>query len=501
MTTVTCETVKIDSNSVGLNYAVEECLGTLPSNPKWQALEPNSYSDFGGELTTISRSPISASRQNKKGAVTDLSASVGFGIDFTQNNLNKLLEGLFFANTRAKAKVNVTAVKATGFTVANSTIKENDIVLGQGFKSSALNTIHVAGASTGTNEVKKSGLTASSGETATLQVVGHQFAAGDLQFHTSNGRYWLSTTTKSFLELGLTNGEWIFVGGDTDDVCFATVGTFFARVGKIQANRLDIDDCTLSSTLSQNDAGNGKTVQIFFGDVLRNETDPALQVRKSYTFERTLGKRTADKKDQAEYVSGAILGEFSLKVNQGELVTADLKFTATDAQYRAGDLLSKDKLTPSKGESAFNSVHNVRSMRLSLIDKQKSVSAPLFAYVTELSLEINNNLSENKAIGVMGAIDVSAGNFDVKGSTTAYFATIEAQQAVRDYADAGLHTIFTNNNAGFMWDIPLLGLGGGQNSVEKDNPITISLDIDGAENENGYTVMYINFPYLPTVAM
>ena len=86
----TCETKKIDSNVVGLNYAEEECLGVLPTDPKWYALEPNSYSDFGGELSTASRSPISASRQNKKGAVTDLSAKAGFELVFTHTALNDL---------------------------------------------------------------------------------------------------------------------------------------------------------------------------------------------------------------------------------------------------------------------------------------------------------------------------------------------------------------------------------------------------------------------------
>ena len=98
-------------------------------------------------------------------------------------------------------------------------------------------------------------------------------------------------------------------------------------------------------------------------------------------------------------------------------------------------------------------------------------------------------------------MDVSAGNFEVKGSTTAYFATTEAQQAVRNYSDVGLSAIFAKENIGFLFDIPLLGLGGGQNSVEKDNPITTALEIQGAENKNGYTLMYVTYPYLPTVAM
>ena len=140
-------------------------------------------------------------------------------------------------------------------------------------------------------------------------------------------------------------------------------------------------------------------------------------------------------------------------------------------------------------------------MKLSIKPKYESSSTPLFAYLTELSLKVNNNLSENKALGKFGAIDISAGNIDVTGSIKAYFAKIEAVEAVRNNADVGLSAIFARDNCGFMFDIPLIGLGGGQIEVEKDQPIMISLEANGAENEFGHTVMYVNFPYLPTLAM
>lgn len=430
----TCETKKIDSNVVGLNYAIEECLGQLPSNPKWQALEPNSFSDFGGELSTTQRMPLSVSRQNQKGVVTDLSVKGGFNIDFTQNNLNQLLEGVFFADTRTKTNYQFTG------------------------------------------------------------------ASGDIKFASANGLYSLTATAGDFTTLKLVEGEWIFVGGDNANERFDVAGAFYARVSKIETKKLTFDNGTFKAGLA-NDAGANKTIKIFMGSVLKNERTTDLIKRKSYCFERTLGKDLSTNQNQAEYISGAVLGEFTLEAKQGEMLKADLSFTATNNEYRTGAMLSDEKLTASLGESGINTTSDIRSIRLSLNDNAKSTSTPLFAYVTETSIEVNNNLSENKALGTFGAIDVSAGNFEVSGKTTAYFTTVKAVEAVRKNADVGLYALFATKGKGFIFDIPLVSLGGGTLNVEKDNPITLELDASGAENKFGYTMMYVNFPLLPNIAM
>jgi hypothetical protein len=121
--------------------------------------------------------------------------------------------------------------------------------------------------------------------------------------------------------------------------------------------------------------------------------------------------------------------------------------------------------------------------------------------VSDASITIGNNVSPNKAVGILGAFDTTAGNFEVGGSLTAYFTTTPAIKAVRQNADVGLSIIGAAKNTGFVFDIPLLGLGGGRLAVEKDAPITVPLESAGAENVNGYTMLHESFSYLPNAAM
>jgi hypothetical protein len=95
---------KIDSNISGLRVAKEESYGTLPGTPVWYGLEPNSYSDFGGDIATVARETINDSRSRQQGVTTDVEAKGGFEADLTQTGLAELLEGLFYAIYDKKAE-------------------------------------------------------------------------------------------------------------------------------------------------------------------------------------------------------------------------------------------------------------------------------------------------------------------------------------------------------------------------------------------------------------
>lgn len=510
---MTCAINKVDSNVTGLAFAEETCLQQLPSGSGaiWRALEPNSYANFGGKVTTMSRAPIAANRQRKKGTITALDVSAGFNIDLTQSNLIRLLQGFFFADAHEKPAtqpLNGTQVVVTGVTTGPNTFtaasglgvfKVGGIVMGEGFTNPGNNSNFVLSA-VAAGLLTTTGATtaeASPPATARLRQVGFQAAASDITMAASAGAISLGSTVLDFTTLGLTLGEWIFVGGDAVASAFATVPAGYARVSAISAHTLNFSDTTFTAAT---DAGTGKTIQLYFGTFIKNEDTPPLIKRRSYTLERSLGQDSVG--SQAEYISGAIPDGITINVPLADKINADLTFVGMDNSFNDGTVgLAAGTRVASAGEPAYNTSSDVYRMKMSIVDPTSLDPAPLFGYLSDLKLQVANNVASTKAIGNLAAFDASAGDFEVSGSATAYFTTVEAVEAVRAYADVAINIISAQLNKGFVLDIPLLGMDGGDLNVVKDKPIDVALNITGNENAYSFTMAATFLPYLPTVGM
>lgn len=299
-------------------------------------------------------------------------------------------------------------------------------------------------------------------------------------------------TGMSFPGLGLTVGEWVYVGGDGALLAFANnIG--YARISAMTDTTLTFDKTTWTPVAEAAPASS--TIQLFFGSSLRDE-DYDEQVTRTFQFERTLGR------GGTEYVRGAIGNELVLNFDTADKFTVELNHMAADTQRRTNAQGVKDgDRFASFGEDAYNTSNDVVRMAMTVIDPASSVPGTLFTWVTEGNLTINNNASAVKAIGALGGIDVSVGNFDVSGEVTALFTSVEAIDAVQNNDDVTYDFIVAKGNAGFIYDIPLLSLGNGMPEIEENEPITLPLGINGAENPNSYTMLYMLFEYLPDVAM
>lgn len=512
-----CPKYKIDSNDTGLRYAEEVCLKQLPTlaadgfDPTWIALEPNSYSDFGGQVNTVARNPINPSRSRKKGVVVDLEASGGFQQDLTFFNTSKLLQGFMFASFREKhstapvngdqyaiSDVDGAAKEFTIATPGGTGFVAGQLVVAEGFGNVANNGVKTIASATATTAVVVEALVDEGAPPAgaSLSVVGYQATAGVLSIALNGNLVRLvSTAGPDFTTFGLIPGEWIFVGGDGATFQF-TNNQGFARISAITAGYLEFDKVEWEP---QVEAGGAKTVRLYLGKVLRNESDPNLIVKRSYQLERTLGQDANG--TMSEYLVGAVASELTLNVPQAEKVTVDLAFMACEHQVRNGltGVKTGTRVGVVEG-NAFNSSNDFARIKLSLVSETDASTVPLFNFATDLTVTINNNISANKAIGVLGAFDMSAGTFEVGGSLTAYFATAESAQAIRSNADVTIDAIMVKDNQGILYDMPLVSLGNGRLNVEQDQAITIPLDTNAAESKFGHTLLWQFFPLLPNLA-
>lgn len=486
---------KIDSNITGLRYAEEEqgSLGTLPAAPVWIPMEPNSYGEFGPQVNTVARNPITPSRQRKKGVVTDLDATAGFQNDFVQKSMFDLMKGFLFADWRSKPEATPSAVTATSYTVgsAATSFQAGDILFAEGLSESANNGIKVVTSTTST-KVSVTGLEAepSPPAEAKLTKVGAEAAIGDLAVDASGAEPKLTSTTTDFTTLGLIPGEWLFIGGDDPSNRFASAdNNGFARVKNFSANEMTLDR---QPGVMVSDDGSGRSVRLFFGHVIKNESDPALIKTRSYQMERSLG--TAG----YEYVKGCVANTMEIKVTTADKVTVDLGFVGIDAEYQTTAQGPKPGTRPAvPAQDAFNSSSDFSRLRM----LNEDTGATLFTYLTELTLTVNNNVSPSKAVGVLGAFDVTAGDFVAAGSVTAYFTSADAVRAVRENDDMSLDFAMVKDNAGWLFDVPLVSIGDGRPSVEKDTEIKLPITLEGAEHPTlRHSLLAVSFTYLPTIA-
>ncbi len=502
---------KIDSNVTGLRIAEEETPGVLPTTPDWIPHEPNSYADFGGEITTIARNPINPDRQRKKGVVTDLNAVGGFQSDLTQTNMQSILQGYLLADLRPKGEEIVTGVVTTDtYEMADTTgFVVGYLVEGQNFDDAANNVLGEITAVVPATSVTVDQLLvndAAPAADARLVVVGVAGAAGDIDVDAAGTLPTLTSTVLDFTTLGLIPGEWIHVGGDAALSFFPTnaENNGFKRIRSIEATILTFDK---SDSAMITEASAADVIRLFFGRVLKNETG-TLIVKRTYQQERTLGAPddTLPAEIQAEYVEGGAPSEFTINLASADKVTVDLNFLGEDHTQVDGPTALKTGNRPDVEEAdAFNTSSDFSRIRMAEIVAGEEAPTPLFAFAQELTLIINNNVQQNKALGVLGSCGTTFGTFEVGGSLTAYFSNISAIQAVRNNADITLDFILVKANSGIVVDVPLITLGDGKANVEQDQPILLPLTSEAAtaakiDTALNHTLLMVFFDYLPDLA-
>ena len=492
--------LKQASNNTGLALAREVSPSVVNGATVWNPQEPNSYKDFGASYKMVSRNPINASRQMKKGVITDLDVAGGWQEDVTYEAVQNKIEGLMYAAFRRKAEVVVTGISSGEFQVAagGAAFKAGDLLLASGFAVPGNNGLHTVSAATATEVTPVEAVVNDGG--GMIVCVGHQGAAGDLVY--TAGNFTLVSTALDFTTLGLIVGEYLCV---CDDVAGNNMGANLGmgRISSIAAHAVVFDKVfPADPTLPIIDAaGTGISSRMYYSRVIKNETSGLIQ---HYTFqaERTLGMDDSTAvMPQAEYLTGCVLNEGLFTFNSADKVTCEWTLLGAKYETRVSSVGPKPGVRPTGAESsAFNTSTDVRFMSMELAGQE----TPLYAYIMDLSITIKNNAKANKAIGVLGAIDMTEGQFQVSAAATAYFANVTAAEAIANNSNVTLAALIARDNHGILFDLPLVSLGDGAPKITANEAIQLPLDIDAATavalNPNSdYTMMIMFFDYLPSL--
>lgn len=512
---------KIDSNVTGLAYQEETSLGVPNVANPWVELEPNSYSEFGPQVTQVARSPIVNDRQRKKGVLTDLDASGGFSGDLTQEALPDVGQGVFFADIEDKDElVPTSVVAATNHYVvaANGTdYVLGDLLFATGLDNAVNNGLKTVTASTATTVVcgDDSLVDETPSGTVTIRRVGFEFVAGDLDVVLPGGAYpTLEISAKDFADFDVLPGEWIFIGGDdatggTGDQCQTAANNGWKRVRSVVGTGPTVVTLDKSETTMVGETP-AEAVKVFFASrILRNRGVPSNIVRRSYMIERQLGLSDDGHdaaKPQAEYLKGAVPSTLQINIATADKMTFDIAFMGTTVELKASDVNMYAGPRPALVESeAYNSSSDVARINMaehSLTDENPTA---VFAYIQDLNFTIDNTLTANKAVGVLGAFDITAGIFAVSGALNAFYANVEITTLIQSNADVSIDFHMAKANQAISIDFPLVTLGDGRPNVEADAAIMVPITFEAASGAKidsalDHTVMMGWWDYTPTAA-
>jgi hypothetical protein len=311
---------------------------------------------------------------------------------------------------------------------------------------------------------------------------------------------------RGFNSFGLIVGEFIFIGSDEVNTSFATAAdNGFCRVRAITQNVLTLDKTQFTMVT---DAGTGKTLRIYFGRVLKNESLAANQVTRSIQIERSLGfpDSSFPTQIQGEYLPNSLANTLKIDLKTADIVRMELDFLSNTSTQVTGAQGLKTGARPALvSTDAFNTTSDVHYSKMAVVTSNVSAPTALFAFISDLVIDLKNNVRQNKAIAVLGAFSATAGFFQVSAALTAYFQNVTEIQAVIANNSLTVETHMVKFQQGVTIDLPLVVLAKAMADVKINEPIKIPLAADASTAASidpnlDYSMLFVFWDYLPLAA-
>lgn len=506
---------RVLTNKISLAYAIETSLGVLAGSPVFFLLEPNDVNQFGAEITTKARRPISRSRQRRKGSVVDLDSGVEFVEDLTRASFLDFVEAFCFAEA-ANANLRFRNAPATGTAYTVPSLSANQggklqfvttgpksLLYARGYAISGNNGLKplTADAAAAGTSLTVAGNTIETPPTnAMVEIAGVRCATGDLAITVSGLTGTLTSGNNgvtggdqlNFTTLGWVAGQELHIGGLTGAQQFSA-GVGYVRIRTIAAAAVTFDK--MVGTLAT-DPGTGDTVDLLYGSFVRNvqvdaNADDNRYIERSFTFEATFPDLDSVGVPEYQYSKGCLANEMTLEMPLSDLATITFGFVGTDTPPPTPTRLAGATTVNPQGTTAFATASNILKLRL-------SASAEADTCFKSLSLKLGNGVTPEKCLGTLGATFMNVSIFTVDVESQNVFADSALLAAIRNNDTVTADAILKNADFAVAIDLPSLTLGGGDLELPADESVKVNWTGEAFEDSFfGTSIGVTQFPVVP----
>jgi hypothetical protein len=515
---------RVLTKNVNLAYVKETALGVADTSG-WRNLEPNDISNFGSDITTVERNPISKNRQRRKGIVVDLDSGAEFVEDLTLDATLDFVECfLFVTATNKDLDLSVSAVGTTAddYTVAALSASRADrleftaaefgsLIYARGFANAANNGLKQIdtdiAASATSIPVTDNLIDETPPANARIELAGVRSIAGSNDFTWDwDGTAKTATLTSAgltidFTVLGLTVGQICHIGsadgagGIQNAFQNSVANDMFglARIKTIAAKSIVFDK--VDAALQFDDATAPTTdVDILFSKYARNvATDNSDYLAQSLHFEAEYPTLGSGDTARYEYSKGNFCNQWTWDMPGQEKVTMTAGFVGTDTDNPTSSRKTgADSALDPVATDAFGTTQEFIRLRIQDVD-----DTALTTDFNTLNLTINNNVSAEKVLGTLGAKFLNCGTFEVGIDATVLFTEEAVPARIRDNTTVTMDFALSNEDAVIAVDIPSMTLGGGGKEFPTDE--TVRLQTTGQAFEDPILGISLGISFLPPI--
>ena len=477
-----------DTNRVGLRFfQSSQRTAPIPGGPfNLDQLRFTGTPNLAFAPTTITSEEIRPDRQISDLILVGAEAGGDTGIELSFKAFDALIAGALFSTfTNPVLKQGTGEITAFGAGTVDVDVG-GDFIVGQVVRLDALATGDVGDGIFEITLIAVNTLTLGPlAGTATTAIAGTETADADTTLQVTG----FVAQTPGDISVTVTGGDAVFQfpAGALDDAMgtgvplaigawmkfaeFTTVGNnVWTRIREID---LALDTITVDTqTGMATDAAGTENVQAFYGGRIENGAGSV--AANQFAVERRFEDHTPPTR---ELFLGMAINNFNVNLSPQAIAVGSLTWfgfnsSVSDASPAYADLYENPPVDVAAPQ--FD-VYNTSSDIGRLGRGVDPIDAAGLNFVLEATIEINNNLRRQPAVGVFGASGIGLGEFSVTGTLSTYFDNDEILEVILANSETTLDLITQGGDGRSMvFDLPRIKFSGGAPDVPgKNQDVTI----------------------------